>query len=191
MKQSLKVSLWLIVAGMMTVLLTTGCTSYQKANNGSCFAFNKADNTLYVLKVKVMAKNGGKEMVPYYDRYYVYQFDGEHFIGKGEEGGFWLHPSIRQFKALVYYGKTEDYQVRVDSLAAGTYRLTAWKNKDDMNDAPDILVEGGVLLKSNYVFKNGDYTYTVIDQEFGQDEFRNYDKNGKLFISKKLNKVYN
>lgn len=163
---------------------------YESNPHGRYFAFNPADNTLYVPKVKVMAKNGGKEMVPYYDRYYVYQFDGEHFVGKGEDGGFWLHPSVRQFESLVYNGKTEDYQVRVDSLADGTYRLTAWKNKADMNDVPDILVEGGVCEKSIYVFNSGDYTYKVMDQLLAQNEFQSYDKIGNLFFSQNLNKVY-
>lgn len=42
-----------------------------------------------------------------------------------------------------YLGNTTDYQVRVDRMADGSYRLAAWKNKNDMKSAPDILVESG------------------------------------------------
>lgn len=163
---------------------------YESNPHGRYFAFNPTDNTLYVPKVRIVSDKEDKEWVSYNDRYYVYQFNGERFVGKGEDGGFWLYPSVRQFESLVFNGKTEDYQVRVDSLADGTYRLTAWKNKADMNDVPDILVEGGVCEKSIYVFNSGDYTYKVMDQLLRQNEFQSYDKTGNLFFSQNLNKVY-
>lgn len=128
---------------------------------GGYFAFNKADNTLYLPLIEIVFRNGGTDYKEGYDRYLIYQFDGEHFVFKGKDGGFWLHPSLRKFEALVSVGKTKDYLVRIDRTASGKYRYSAWKNKDDMAAKPDLVIEGGSLTNSNYEFENKGYHYVV------------------------------
>ena len=183
--------------GYRHVINTWNCGGWKDSNPDSkYFVFNKPDNTLYVPKVKIVIQNGSKESESYNDRYYVYRFDGEHFVNKGEECGFWLHPSIRQFESMDYWGNTMDYQVRVDRMADGSYRLAAWKNKNDMKDTPDILVEGGHKEPGDgkvyavWHFENEDNRFVVVDQ-FQLHEFQVYDKGGKLILSQKLKEVYN
>lgn len=158
------------------------------------FVLNESNQKLYVPKVRTVVNNDGdKEIIPYNDHFDVYQFDGEHFISKGEEGAYWLHPSIQQFESLVHCGKTEEYLIRVDRMADGTYRLAAWKNKDDMKEAPDILVEGGRkewkpsdgLVNSTWVFENESNRFVVKDFIF-QHEFQVYDNTGRLYFIQKF-----
>lgn len=134
---------------------------YNSNPKGGFFAFNKADNTLYLPLIEIVFRNGGTDYKEGYDRYLIYQFDGEHFVYKGKDGGFWLHPSLRKFEALESVGKTKDYLVRIDRMAHGKYRYAAWKNKDNMADKPDLVVEGGLLTNSNYEFENKGYRYVV------------------------------
>ena len=101
---------------------------YNSNPKGGFFAFNKADNTLYLPLIEIVFRNGGTDYKEGYDRYLIYQFDGEHFVYKGKDGGFWLHPSLRKFEALESVGKTKDYLVRIDRMAHGKYRYAAWKN---------------------------------------------------------------
>lgn len=134
---------------------------YSSNPAGGYFAFNKADNTLYLPLIEIVFKNGGIDYKEGYDRYLVYQFDGEHFVYKRKDGGFWLHPSLRKFEALECVGKTKDYLVRIDRTAHGKYRYAAWKNKDSMTDNPDLVIEGGLLNNSIYEFENKGYRYVV------------------------------
>lgn len=128
---------------------------------GGYFAFNKADNTLYLPLIEIVFRNGGIDYKEGYDRYLIYRFDGEHFVFKGKDGGFWLHPSLRKFEALVSVGQTKDYLVRIDRMANGKYRYSAWKSKDNMAAKPDLIIEGGSLTNSNYEFENKGYRYVV------------------------------
>ena len=157
------------------------------------FIFNESNKKLYVPKVRTVVNDEGKDIIPYNDHYDVYQFDGEHFISKGEEVAYWLHPSIQQFESLVYCGKTEEYLLRVDRMDDDTYRLAAWKNKDDMKDAPDILVEGGRKvwkpsdgsMNSTWVFENDTNRFVVKDFVL-HHEFQVYDNAGGLYFIQKL-----
>ena len=177
--------------GYQRFINTLNCSGWYNSNpNFKFYAFNESDNTLYVPVIKTIVNNGGKESESFNDRYYVYRFDGKHFVNTGEDGGFWLHPSLRQFEALEYYGKTEDYLLRIDRMADGSFRLAAWKDKNDMMDAPDIVAEGGSFSEPSYAFKSEDYSYAVIDKLLEQDELRIYAKDGRLILSQKMRKVY-
>lgn len=66
------------------------------------------------------------------------------------------------------------------------YRLAAWKDKNDMMGAPDIMAEGGIFSKPGYTFKSEDYSYAVINQLLVQDELRLYANVGKLFFFKQV-----
>lgn len=111
------------------------------------------------------------------DRYMVYQFNGHQFVARGVEGGFWLHPSVREYGGLELLGRTDDYLVRVDAMRVYhlqyedeyeaeeqdpcRYRYSAWKHKSSMLEAPDLVIENGRLDKGEYVFENKGYKYVV------------------------------
>ena len=112
------------------------------------------------------------------DTYSVYQFNGSYFNYLGDHGGFWLHPSVRDYDGLELVARTEDYLVRVDDMCLqlpnydmdeeeidpNHYRYVAWKHKDNMLDVPDLVIEDGYLDEDgNYVFKNEGYRYVVGD----------------------------
>ncbi|MBO4488098.1 MAG: hypothetical protein J5741_00380 [Bacteroidales bacterium] len=137
------------------------------------FAFNPDGNTLYI----PLAENFHMGYHPACDRYDVYQIKGEHFSYKGEDGGFWLHPSIRNFGRLCLIGKTDMYLVRVDEMrlydtryddqAAAErrdthrYRYVAWEYPKTMMDEPDLVINGGYMEEGSYLFENNGYTYMV------------------------------
>lgn len=73
---------------------------------GTYFVFNPADKTLYVPLIDDNLEGS--------DRYIVYQFDGQHFVYKCKDGGFWLHKSLRTFKKCINVGRAKDYLIRVD-----------------------------------------------------------------------------
>ena len=112
------------------------------------------------------------------DRYRVYNYNNrDGFVYEGEDGGFWLHPSIRQFGRLCRAVKTKNYLIRIDEMriydvrygsqyeAARTdtcrYRYTAWKENDNMLDKPDLVINDGYLSEEGYVFTNDGYKYVV------------------------------
>lgn len=190
-KEYMSIDIFDVNDGYQRFINTWNCSGWYDSNpNFKFYAFNESENTLYVPVIKTIVNNGGKESESFNDRYYVYQFDGKHFVNTGEDGGFWLHPSLRRFEALEYYGKTEDYLVRIDRMSDGGFRLAAWKDKNDMMDAPDIVAEGGSFSEPSYAFKSEDYSYAVIDKLLEQDELRIYAKDGRLILSQKMRKVY-
>ena len=85
------------------------------------------------------------------------------FIGVSTGGGFWLHPSIRDFNFLELVLETKDYRARVDRMADSTYRYVSWKNKATMADTPDIILHNGIYNEESgdYSFKHGEYEYIV------------------------------
>ena len=139
-----------------------------------CFTFVSSDSTLYVPYVE----RHGMSLYIHPDLYYVYKYDGYRFISHGLEGGYWLHPSLRKFAELWYLGRSKDYLVRVDEMrrlqdpelydpdfdyGPTSYRFAAWKNKDNMLDAPDLVIENGYWDRDRYccVFQNNGSTYEV------------------------------
>ena len=135
--------------------------------DGGYFAFNKTNNSVYL---PLIVNNDG--FLEGADRYIVYQFDGNFFVKKGTDGGFWLHPNLRKFNELIRILKTKDYLVRIDYMDDGTYRYAAWKNKKelkDMSEKPDLVIGNGVHTDGpngyGYYFDNKGYTYYVSYEE--------------------------
>lgn len=122
------------------------------------FAFNTADNSLYIPLVETNLKGA--------DRYLVYQFDGEHFVYKRQDAGFWLHSSLREFKAFADYGISVDYLIRIDKLADEKYRYASWKVENTMSDKPDLVITGGRLINGRYEFENKGYKYVLDTDEY-------------------------
>ncbi len=134
-------------------------------NGGGFFEFNKSDNTLYVPLIN--------EDLIGSDRYIVYQFDGQHFVRKGTDAGYWLHPSLRSFDYLYAIGRTKDHLVRLDHMEDGSIRYAAWSNKKTMKDKPSIIL----FTEDNYdeegvVFYNLDYKYVF---DYDNKELRVYE----------------
>ena len=143
---------------------------------GQAFAFNPVANTLYLPSVENMMM--GKHDC--FDKYEVYQFNQFEFVHSGTEGGFWLHPSLRQFGRLCYAGKVRNDVVRIDEMRiyderrydaqyddaridTCRYRYAVWKNKDNMQSAPDLVIYNGYYSpeKGGYVFEYDGRQYVV------------------------------
>ena len=120
--------------------------------DGGFFAFNKADNTLYVPLIN-------EDMIGS-DRYIVYQFDGQHFVRKGTDAGYWLHSSLHSFDYLFAIGRTKDHLVRLDYMEDGSIRYASWSSKKTMKDKPSIILyTDDYYGDESVVFYNGDYKY--------------------------------
>ena len=141
-------------------------------------AFDPKEEKLYIMIAERTSLGG----YGCFDRYSVYQFKGDKFFYEGEDGGYWLHPSLRKYGRLFEVLKTKDYLVRIDEMrsydwrgmneedneasAIDTcrYRYAAWKHKDNMLDAPDLVIENGHIGEGGYVFFNEGHKYVVGDK---------------------------
>lgn len=146
---------------------------FTSTPNGNHYSFNPHDNSLYI----PMPENVLMGHHPCADRYDVYQFDGNHFKSVRVDGGFWLHPSVRQFERMLLLGKAGPYFFRVDEMRiydtryddqyeeekrdTCRFRYAAWMNGHTMLDKPDLVIENGTLRDGVYVFENKGYTYIV------------------------------
>lgn len=67
---------------------------------------------------------------------------------------------------------TKDYQVKLENLADGTYRLSMWKAGQDVNGKPERLVETKkcVLQGSNYLMKDDEGNNYIIKGTAGSEE---------------------
>ena len=149
---------------------------YGSNSDEGFFAFNKADNTLYIPLID--------EDLRGFDRYIIYKFDGNHFIYKGKGCGYWLHPSLGDYEYLYALGRTTDYLVRIDKMQDGSLRYASWRSNKTMKDKPNIILYGDefFLEKDGLEFYNEDYLY-VFNHELR--ELFVY-KDGKLIKRQKL-----
>lgn len=118
------------------------------------YRFDKKNQTIYVPEVIDMELT---------DRYNLYRFDGEKFDYVSDNGGFWLHPDIRDFKQLEWLFCTEGYRIRIDLMADNTYRYTSWRKNKSTSDLPDLIIFNGIYneVDGKYYFENNSYTYCV------------------------------
>ena len=143
------------------------------------FHFNKADNTLYIPLIDDYLSGG--------DKYIVYRFDGEHFVYKGKDAGYWLHQSIRNFDILYALGKTKDFIVRVDRMPDGSFRYASWNANKTMKDKPNIILYNEVPYVDGCLnFYNGDFIYTFDNDK---SELRVYE-GSKLIKQQKMEVLY-
>ncbi len=131
---------------------------YFRSNLGEgwtwMFKYDKTTQTLYVPEVVDLSIT---------DRYSLYMFDGEKFVYMGDDGGYWLHPDIRDFEQLEILFCTKDYKVRVDMMPNGTYRYASWKKEVSMSHRPDIIIYDGFYREEEnaYVFQHNGFRYVV------------------------------
>lgn len=113
------------------------------------------------------------------DRYDMYKFEKGVLRYVGTDAGYWLHPSLHNFKRLCGIYQTENKLIRIDQLNDGTYRYAAWNKNKDMSDTPELIIGDGQtgIVENVIVFCNGDYTYVVPEYRRGHgDDF------GKMMI---------
>ena len=147
--------------------------------NGGFFAFNKSDNTLYVPLIN--------EDLVGSDRYIVYKFDGQHFVRKGTDAGYWLHPSLHSFDYLYSIGRTKDHLVRIDRMEDGSLRYAAWSSKKTMKDKPSIILfSDDYFDEEGIAFYNGDYKYVF---DYDKKELRVYEGE-KLLKQQEMEVLY-
>ena len=151
--------------------------------NKTTYAFDADNNDLY----SPLAENVEMGRHDCCDRYQVWHFDGKEFVLKGEDGGYWLHPSLRKFGRLCYVGDAEDYLVRIDEMRiydpryddqaealkkdTHRFRYAAWKNQKNMSEVPDLVIENGYcdvigngygsVDEVSYIFENDGYHYDI------------------------------
>lgn len=132
-------------------------------------SFNSATNTLYIPE-----EDGYMT-----DRYTLYKFDGEKMNEIGVDGGYWLHPSLRQFEKLEFIYTTKDYTIRVDKMADDSYRYSSWSKGQEICEKPDIIIYNGSNNDSSSAieFINNGYLYKVDEGGFG------IYKNGKKIMN--------
>ncbi len=77
----------------------------------------------------------------------------------------------------------EDYQVRLENLADGTYRLSLWKAGQDKSGKPEQVVETKQCVKDkeNYLMKGNDGKNYVIRAAAGKEGLIIMDKNGVIY----------
>lgn len=166
-------------------------------------AFSPA-NKIYVAIVERTSMGG----YGCFDRYDVYGFDGEKFVYEGPDGGFWLHPSIRQFGRLQYLGESENCIVRIDEMRSYNYRWSndsdyelyeeaqrdtcrwrssLWIHKNSMMDKPDVVINDN---RSAFSFENNEYDYEIVPiNEAGAEALRVYNKEGACIIDEEINDI--
>ena len=122
-------------------------------------SFNSATNTLYIPE-----EDGSMT-----DRYTLYKFDGEKMNAIGVDGGYWLHPSLRQFENLEFIYTTKDYTIRVDKMGENSYRYSSWSKGRGISENPDIVIYNGYNNDtSNAIeFLNNGYLYKVTEGGLG------------------------
>ena len=65
----------------------------------------------------------------------------------------------------------KDYQVRIENLADGTYRISLWKVGQDKSSKPERVAESKncVMKDNNYLMKTDDGTIYVINANAGNE----------------------
>ncbi len=105
------------------------------------------------------------------DRYDKYRLTDGHLRYEGNGAGFWLHPSLHDFKRLCGIYQTESKLIRIDLLADGSYRYASWNKKYAMSSEPELVITGWTdIVDSAIVFENADCQYIVPAGRSGNDD---------------------
>jgi len=117
-------------------------------------SFDEESNTLYVPAA------GAMEMT---DRYALFKWQDSKMKYIGTDGGFWLHPSMRDFKRLCGIYQTKTSLIRIDELTDGTYRYASWRKGKGMSEKPELVINGSQPYDADNAlrFVFGEYEYIV------------------------------
>lgn len=106
------------------------------------------------------------------DRYDKYQFVNGQMKYVGNGAGFWLHPSLREFKRLCGIYQTHTKLIRIDVLENGEYRYASWHKNNAMSGEPELVLIGAKTdeIENALVFEKNDYQYIVPAYRNGEGE---------------------
>ena len=104
------------------------------------------------------------------DRYQCFQFNGTNLIEIGESAPFWLHPSLHQYKRIVYLCSSNSLHIRIDDMGKGIYRYASWPRNSKFADAPSLIIFGNEMriadrddsFKRALSFVNDGYEYRIL-----------------------------
>lgn len=117
--------------------------------------FDETTNTLYVPDEDVFMN----------DRYKCYQWDGKQFVQVGNKSvaNPFLHPSLKDYERLEYYGPMDRKIVRVDKLGKESYRYAAWQENSPMSSKPERVITNGTLdtAANEFVFRDNGQEYRI------------------------------
>lgn len=98
------------------------------------------------------------------DRYNLYRYsDGMMRFSGIVSGGYWLHPTLRNFKVLSGIYSTDSQRFRVDLMPDDTYRLAIWPIDVPMTQEPELIITNGRpgYIEGSIAFVSGDDTYLL------------------------------
>lgn len=130
-------------------------------------SFDKSSNTLYV---------PASESLEMTDRYALFQWQDGKMKYIGTDGGYWLHPTLRNFKRLCGIYQTKAKLIRIDEMEDGTYRYASWRKGKEMSAKPELVIVGTQPYDVDNAlrFVNGEYEYIVPAFRDGSD--KDFDK---------------
>lgn len=154
----------------------------KRSDNNSDGLYNYDSNlkTVYVPEV---------DGVDPTDRYSLYVLENGRFNYVGDDGGFWLHPTIRDFKRLEVMFATRQFMVRIDRMPDESYRYASWSDEVDMIGQPDIILYNGAYdpETNTYSFTNGSFEYRVCPGA-PVDELTVFQKDEKILSENRISK---
>lgn len=97
--------------------------------------YDSPSKSLYIPIMEHHEKGSGYEnCLRYTGRYEVLSFNGEEFVPADEDGAWWLHPDLRNYKRTISNRKTADGYEQIDLMYNGTYRRSFWKGAKTLDD---------------------------------------------------------
>ena len=90
---------------------------------------------LYIPKMEHHEEGSGFEnCLRYTGRFDVLQFQDDEFTLAGEDGAWWLHPDMRNYKRTISNRKTTEGYEQIDLMPDSTYRRAIWKGAKTLDD---------------------------------------------------------
>ena len=131
------------------------------------FFFEMTGKDLYMPQFAYLrGPNGGLFMTDYYHRF---TWDGNKFRYKQSEFNPVLTKYLPEPGWLLSEFEKDDFVVRVDSVADGSYRLILWKKDGMFSSAPEMIITQGRYdaAKREYHFGKGDeeYVFNTVSQQ--------------------------
>lgn len=98
------------------------------------------------------------------DRFVRYCWNGKSLEPTDTVGNPRLHESLREFHTCYHHTRFEQFQVRIDSMADGRLRYSAWDKNDAISDTPWLVIYGK-SVGDEYHFYNQAHIYVVTKKE--------------------------
>ena len=123
----------------------------------------------------------GEVMSGQYDLYVVE--DGRFKLFE-HEGDPYINESLKRYHELATTYYTQKFILRVDDMGSDSYRYACWNLPNEIDNAPNIIIHGGVYekAKERYKFENGGYVYFVGDGFAESNRYVEVWKDNKLIL---------